>query len=133
MNTDNIKNRKQGKGDIKLDKTTLEKKRQHEQAILSDMIDIYCSGHGHKQPCKDCLELKAYALKRTKLCPHMATKSYCSVCDTHCYAPDQQEAIRQVMRYSGRKYFLRHPIQTIAHGWATLQARRQQIALAEDK
>ena len=133
MNKDNIKNRKQGKGVIKLDKTTLEKKRQHERDILSDMIDIYCSGHRHKQPCKDCLELKAYALKRIKLCPQMATKSYCSVCDTQCYAPEQQAAIRQVMRYSGRRYFLRQPIKTIGHGWATLKARRRQIAFAKEQ
>lgn len=116
-----------------MDKTKLEEKRQEEKDILSDMIHIYCEGQGHKAPCRECLELKAYALNRIERCPEMATKSFCSVCDIQCYGPDQSRRIREVMRYSGRRYFLVHPLQSIAHGWTTLRARRRQISQAKKK
>ena len=116
-----------------MDEIKLEKKRQHEKDILSDMINIYCKGHGHEEPCKDCTELKVYALDRIEHCPEMGTKSFCSVCDIQCYAPEQRDKIREVMRYSGRRYFLVHPWQTIAHGWTTLRSRQRQIRHAKKK
>lgn len=116
-----------------MDKSKLEEKRQHEKDILSDMINIYCKGHGHEEPCKECKELKAYGLDRIEHCPEMATKSFCSVCEIQCYAPEQRSKIREVMRYSGRRYFLFHPLQTIAHGWATLRSRQRQISQAKKK
>lgn len=101
----------------------IEIKRQREKDILADMIDIYCTGNGHAAGCPQCAELKAYALKRVDDCPHMAEKSFCSVCPTHCYDPDHRDAVRRVMRYSGRRYFLKKPVKTLAHGFYTIQAR----------
>lgn len=111
---------------MKLQEARLERKRQREKEIISDMIRIHCQGN-HSQPCRACEELLAYALKRTDQCPHMETKSFCSVCKTQCYTPAYREAIRQAMRYSGRRYVLIHPIRTLAHGWVTLRARQRQI------
>lgn len=105
----------------------VEEKRQHEKEIISQMIDIYCQGKAHTKPCDECQDLTEYALLRIEQCPQMATKSYCSVCETQCYSPRHREKIREVMRYSGKQYFLVHPVITIKHGWVTLKARRQQI------
>ena len=53
----------------------------------------------------------------------METKTFCSRCPTHCYAAKQREAIRNVMRYSGPRMLLHHPVLTIKHGLDTLRAR----------
>ena len=78
-----------------------EKKRQQEKATVGLMIELYCRGH-HGTPkgrlCPDCAVLRDYADARVDHCPHIATKTFCSVCQTHCYKPEMRERIRQVMR-----------------------------------
>lgn len=99
------------------------RKRQRETAIITEMIGIYCRGQQHPADCPDCRELSDYARHRVEQCPHMETKSFCSVCPTQCYDAAHRAAIRQVMRFSGRRYFLRRPIRTLAHGWVTVKNR----------
>ena len=76
-----------------------EKKRQQEKATVGLMIELYCRGH-HGTPkgrlCPDCAVLRDYADARVDHCPHIATKTFCSVCQTHCYKPEMRERIRQV-------------------------------------
>ncbi|MCR4870073.1 MAG: nitrous oxide-stimulated promoter family protein [Atopobiaceae bacterium] len=90
------------------------------------MIALYCRGN-HGTPrgvlCPECAELAEYAAKRTARCPFMATKTFCSQCKVHCYAPVQREKIRQVMRYAGPRLMLSHPLMTIHHGIDTLGAK----------
>jgi len=82
---------------------TVEEKRQHELHTVHLMLEIYCHGKHHtkKGLCSDCEDLWQYVQKRVAHCPHMAMKTFCSTCPTHCYAPKRQEEIRNVMRYSG--------------------------------
>jgi len=95
---------------------TVEEKRKNEMVIVSQMIDIYCHHKHHtKGLCKECQELKEYALERTRLCPFMETKTFCSNCKVHCYRSDMKERIRCVMRYSGPWLLLYHPIKVIQH------------------
>ena len=60
-----------------------EKKRQQEKATVGLMIELYCRGH-HGTPkgrlCPDCAVLRDYADARVDHCPHIATKTFCSVC-----------------------------------------------------
>lgn len=65
-----------------------------------------------------------YAEARVAHCPHMEAKTFCSQCPTHCYAAKQREAIRNMMRYSGPRMLLHHPLLTITHGVDTLRVRR---------
>ena len=89
-----------------------EKKRQQEKATVGLMIELYCRGH-HGTPkgrlCPDCAVLRDYADARVDHCPHIATKTFCSVCQTHCYKPEMRERIRQVMRWSGPRMLFHHP------------------------
>ena len=69
---------------------TPEKKRRQEKETVGLMIELYCRGnHGTPkgQLCPDCAALRDYADARVDHCPHMATKTFCSVCKTHCYKP----------------------------------------------
>lgn len=91
-------------------------KREREKEVVSLMISIYCrKKHGGKSLCEECASLDAYARLRSDKCPFMETKTFCSNCKVHCYKDDMREKIRQVMRFSGPRMILHHPIMAIRH------------------
>lgn len=45
----------------------------------------------------------------------MHEKKNCNQCPNHCYAPDKREEIRAVMRFSGPRMLLVHPVAAIRH------------------
>ena len=76
----------------------------------------YCKGQKHPgRPCRDCSELIQYVEERVDLCPFMETKTYCSNCKVHCYNPSMRMKIKEVMRYSGPRMILSHPMIVIDH------------------
>lgn len=90
---------------------------QRESATVTAMVGIYCRDH-HKRKifdCESCNELHAYAQERLSYCPFGEGKTTCKNCPVHCYKPSAKEDIRQVMRYSGPRMMLRHPILAIYH------------------
>jgi len=90
---------------------------KREKKTLKAMIRIYCRGaHAtRKQLCRDCRELQEYALARLDKCPFGASKGACSECPIHCYKSEQRKKIRVVMRYSGPRMFLPHPLLSLYH------------------
>ena len=93
-----------------------ETKREREKETVSLMIAIYCrKKHGGKTLCPECTALDAYARLRSEKCPFMETKTFCSNCKVHCYRKDMREKIREVMRFSGPRMILHHPIMAIRH------------------
>ena len=56
------------------------------------------------------LMIKLYCNKN-----HNTKKTFCSSCETHCYKRDMAEQIRKVMRFSGPRMLLYHPITAIKH------------------
>ena len=95
----------------------IESKREREKRTVSLMIRIYCKKkHGtRKGLCPECEALDAYARMRSDKCPFMETKTFCSNCKVHCYKVDMREKIRAVMRFSGPRMILSHPIMAIRH------------------
>ena len=89
------------------------------------MIGMYCRDHDHvgRRPddrdddalCRDCRELLAYAHRRLDACPFGDEKPTCADCPVHCYAPAKRERVREVMRHSGPRMLLRHPVLGVAH------------------
>ncbi len=65
--------------------------------------------------CADCLELLEYAHKRLDHCKFGNEKTSCQKCQVHCYKPEMRERIRTVMRFSGPRMMLYHPIIAIRH------------------
>lgn len=90
---------------------------KRETRTIEVMIQIYCKDHhiGNKELCEECTGLYGYALKKIERCSFKDNKPACSQCHIHCYEPAMRERIRQVMRYSGPKMPLRHPILAIRH------------------
>ena len=93
-------------------------KREQELATVTEMIGIFCH---------ECQDLLDYVKKRVAVCPRMGEKTFCSACDTHCYAPNRRERIRMIMRYSGPKMMFRSPLLAIKHKLTEWFAIKQKI------
>ncbi len=93
-----------------------EKKRQLEMEVMKTIIGIYCRGHHHvnrcaaseSEPslCPDCRRLLTYARSRIAACPRMK--------------------VREVMRWSGPRMLLHHPLMTLHHMWIDYRSRRRE-------
>jgi hypothetical protein len=102
----------------------VEAKRQREIKVVNLMIGIYCRKKHHTkkgQLCEECKQLSEYATLRTSKCPFMATKTFCSRCKVHCYRPDMKLKIKEVMKFSGPRMMIYHPILALKHGYYTLK------------
>lgn len=81
------------------------------------MVEIYCKAH-HRQIqglCQECHDLLNYAEMRLDRCPYGQNKPTCNKCPIHCYKPEPKEQMRLIMRYSGPKMLIPHPILAIRH------------------
>lgn len=99
----------------------VEKKRQKEQYVVEEMIRLYCRKNIRKKKDRKgrCVLpvffLSDYAKQRSQKCPFMEEKTFCANCKVHCYKPEMREQIRQVMRFSGPRMLLYHPVLAIWH------------------
>ncbi len=107
-------------------------KREREKQTVSLMISLYCRkkhATGGKVLCRDCEELRQYAMQRSDKCPFMETKTFCSNCRVHCYRPAMREKIRAVMRFSGPRMLFYHPVMAVRH---VIESRREQKKLKKE-
>jgi hypothetical protein len=88
-------------------------KKINEPRTIRYMIEIYCRKN-HRSPggwlCPECRELLDYSLKRLAGCSLLPDKPVCSNCRIHCYKAEKRESIRKVMRFSGPRMLLYHPM-----------------------
>lgn len=86
---------------------------------ISVMVALYCRDHHDGSPgrglCADCEALVAYADRRLARCRFGQSKPTCARCTVHCFGPDMRRRIRVVMRYSGPRMTVRHPILALVH------------------
>ena len=68
-----------------------------------------------KTLCADCAALLDYARMRVQKCPFKQDKPTCAACTVHCYTPSMRAKIVAVMRYSGPRMLLKHPLLAMAH------------------
>lgn len=90
---------------------------EREAKTVEVMIGLYCKNHHGLSvtDCPTCSELQNYAIDRLHHCPFHEGKTSCKNCPIHCYKPGIKDDIKQVMRYSGPRMMLRHPILTLFH------------------
>lgn len=94
----------------------LQKRKVYDQHVLRVMVEIYCRNkHLSNGLCHECLALLNYANGKVEKCPLKESKTTCRNCTTHCYATLQRDKIKQVMRYSGPRMILHHPVMAIRH------------------
>lgn len=90
---------------------------KREKKTVNAMINLYCHKHHGTDDklCPECKELQEYAMLRLSRCPFQENKSTCGKCLVHCYKPKMKEKIAKVMRYSGPRMLLHHPILALHH------------------
>jgi hypothetical protein len=91
-----------------------------EWKTVSAMLHIYCREQHGGNLCRDCQELMSYVNLRLDRCRFGEAKPTCAKCPVHCYQRDRRDQIKAVMRYSGPKMLLEHPILSLWHlldGW----------------
>ena len=87
-----------------------------EKNVVEQMIRLYCrKREGNAQLCPTCRELLDYAHRRLDKCRYGEDKPTCKKCPIHCYKPEMKERIRMVMRWSGPRMMLYHPLAAIGH------------------
>ncbi len=98
---------------------------QNEKRIVKLMIEIYCKKHHNgKCLCKDCEELLNYAHERAEKCPFGENKSFCQNCKVHCYNSKKRDNIRKVMKFSGPRIIVHHPIVALKYLISTIKERK---------
>ena len=112
------------------DKTEMIKNKiEEEKNLVLLMIKIFCKSN-HKNNnrnnlCEECIELYDYTSGRIDRCRFMETKTFCSVCPSHCYKNDMRERIREVMIFSSKRMIFYHPILTLKHIFIILKSKRK--------
>jgi len=97
---------------------------KREEKTVAAMIRLYCKkNHTYERElCQECSQLLEYAKLRLDRCPYEQDKPTCAKCPVHCYTPQNRAKIRTVMRFSGPRMLLRHPVLAIRH---SLDGRRK--------
>ncbi|NVJ58727.1 MAG: nitrous oxide-stimulated promoter family protein [Vibrionaceae bacterium] len=95
----------------------LEGKLLTEHKTVCAMMYIYCRSHHdtNGKLCNECQELLSYAETRLDRCPYGQKKPTCNKCPIHCYKPELKKAMKMVMRFSGPRMLLPHPILSVRH------------------
>lgn len=88
-----------------------------EKETLMLMIALYCrkKHDGSDNICESCRDLRDYAFGKLDKCPWGEDKPTCKKCSIHCYSPDKREQVREVMRFSGPRMILNHPLHVLRH------------------
>lgn len=94
----------------------MERRIAEEKAVIEQMIRLYCrKKEGNRSLCPECRELLDYAHARLDRCRFGGRKPTCKKCPIHCYRPDMKERVRMVMRWSGPRMMLYHPVAALKH------------------
>jgi hypothetical protein len=95
------------------------KRKEREIETVRTMITMYCKAHHHPEGdmCEECAEVYSYATLKYHRCLFGEDKPVCTVCPVHCYTREMREKIKTVMRYSGPRMILYHPLMAIDHLW----------------
>jgi len=107
MSISKIKNR---------DRIFEDRRLRRERKTVETMVRMYCRDHhGTEDLCPDCESLFTYTQQRLDYCPFQSGKTTCALCPVHCYKPAMKTKIQDVMRYSGPRMAIRHPIMALWH------------------
>ena len=94
----------------------MNKRIKEEKEVVEQMIRLYCQKkEGNSSLCPACQKLLEHANGRLDRCRYGEKKPTCKKCPIHCYRPDMKERIRIIMRWSGPRMILYHPIAAIRH------------------
>lgn len=89
---------------------------KREKHTIERMIRLYCRHRLHQQqPNEEYTALTAYCIRRLDLCKWGEQKPPCKLCPSHCYAPEQREKVRQIMKWMGPRMIFYAPMEVVRH------------------
>ncbi len=108
---------------------------ERERHTIQTMIALYCHRQHHTRAglCAECAALSDYAMQRIDKCPFQDDKPTCAKCPIHCYKPDMRARVRAVMRYSGPRMMLYHPVLTFQHYYDEFSKKRMDKTSARER
>ncbi|WEG72495.1 nitrous oxide-stimulated promoter family protein [Vagococcus intermedius] len=83
--------------------------------LIEVMIKTYYHKTENSAPISE-KRMLSYAKKRLEYCRFGESKTTCQRCPIHCYQENYREQMKKIMRFSGPKMILKHPILTVKHG-----------------
>ncbi len=87
-----------------------------ERRTVRLMIGLYCRRkEGNKRLCDECKAMAEYADERLSRCRFGESKPTCRLCTVHCYRKDMRVKMKEIMRFSGPRMLIYHPIAAIKH------------------
>lgn len=87
-----------------------------EKHTIEMMINIFCKSHSADHSlCPNCKLLLEQVHRKIENCKYGMSKPNCSRCDIYCYSEDMRKGVKAVMRYSGLRMLVYHPILSIMH------------------
>ena len=100
---------------------------EKERKLIPVMIRKYCRGNRGTRGglCEECTALTEYALFRLEKCPFKVNKKFCSLCKIHCYKPDMREKIKDVMKWSGPRMIITHPVFAMGHVFQMIKYKKK--------
>ncbi len=93
----------------------LGKYRRREIHTVGLMIELYEKHHPVEGDPDKYKRLSDYATNRLERCYFGEDKPACKHCPIHCYQPVRRDEIKAIMRWSGPRMLLHHPILAIRH------------------
>jgi hypothetical protein len=89
---------------------------KEEKKVVEQMISLYCrQKEGNASLCPACNEVLEYAMKRLDHCRYGSNKPTCKKCPIHCYSPEMRMRTKAIMRWSGPRMILYHPVSAVKH------------------
>lgn len=87
-----------------------------EKATVELMIRLYCRRKEcNCTLCPACSELLDYVINHLDCCRFGPDKPTYRKCPVYCYSNEMRERIRTVMRWTGPRMVLYHPMEAIWH------------------
>lgn len=102
----------------------LEGRLEREDKTVKAMIEIYCKEKHNSNItfCSECKQIYDYASYRIMRCPHKDKKPSCAKCEIHCFSNLMKEKIKQVMKFSGPRMLIYHPLLSLFHYFDSLKS-----------
>jgi hypothetical protein len=90
---------------------------EKELATVESMIELFCrkNHEATSELCEKCSDLLEHARSRVAKCPQLPDKPTCRMCEIHCFKKEYAEYMREVMRFSGPRMMLHHPVRAVKH------------------
>ncbi len=89
---------------------------EREKRVVEVMIRLYCRRCLHEDGLpEEYAGLLTYACARLDRCKFGEDKPTCRRCPIHCYAPSRRELMRRIMRWSGPRMMIYHPVMALRH------------------